>query len=131
MNANSTPCLARLSLALALAVLFGCGRNDKDIRSLNTLKAIEVVKEHVEANKKRLHLEWMERYPPGVNAQELKNDPTYSHECYVYVQSGPMATATGGPAVQRGLFIVGYNRKSGKWEITSGEVPKIIELKPL
>jgi len=131
MKSNSTPCLARLSLAMALVVSFGCGKKDQGVRSLNTSKAIEVVKKHVEANKKRLHLEWVERYPQGVNAQELKSDPTYSYECYIYVSSGPMATATGAPAVQRGLFIVGYNRESGKWEITSGEVPKVIELKPL
>jgi len=113
-------------------VLFiGCGKKVEKVQDLNTSKAIKLVKEHVETNKERLHLEWVKRYPPGVNAQELANDPTYSYECYIYVTSGPMATKTGAPAVQRALFIVGYNKKTWKWEITSGEVPKLVELKPL
>jgi len=116
---------------LICALLTGCGGKVEKVQDLNTSKAIKLVKNHVESNKERLHLDWVLRYPPGVNAQELKNDPTYSYECYIYVTSGPMATKTGAPAVRRALFIVGYNKKTGKWEITSGEVPKVVELKPL
>ena len=122
------PLAAALGLSALILPFAGCAKpNRPDI--IDTADALEVVKEHVEENKERLHLEWVERYPPGVKGQPLKDDPGYSHECFVWVYSGPMSTKTGKPALQKGMFIVGRNKETKKWEITSGEVPIKIELK--
>ena len=106
----------------------GCG-NGKT-KDVDTADAIKLVRDHVEENKERLHLQWVERYPPSVKSTSLEGDGTFSHECRIYIFSGPMVMPKSKkPARQRGYYDVRFRRETGEWEITTGEVPKDIKLK--
>ncbi|MDP6356766.1 MAG: hypothetical protein QF473_16765 [Planctomycetota bacterium] len=118
------------STALVCLLFSGCSGDKK--KEADTAVALKMVQDHVEENKERLHLQWVEKYPPGVKATLLEGDGTFSHECRVFVFSGPMAMPkTGKPARQSGYYILKFRSETGEWEITSGEVPKAIKLKKM
>ncbi|MBI2193537.1 MAG: hypothetical protein HYU36_16295 [Planctomycetes bacterium] len=120
-------------MSWTLAWLPGCGGGDPVENEMDEVVAI--VKRHVEQNRERLQLGWIQEFPSAVKAYEVPKNPDFTHECYVWVNSGTssknrMSMPDGKPAKQVGLFIVGRNRRTGKWEITSGEGPIHVELKP-
>ncbi|MDA0838576.1 MAG: hypothetical protein O3B01_02940 [Planctomycetota bacterium] len=113
---------------LACLLFTGCGSNKQT--EVDSAGALKLVQSHVEENKERLHLQWVEKYPPGVKATPLEGDGTFSHECRIFVFSGPMAMPNSGkPARRTGYYVVKFRRDTGEWEITSGEVPMDIQLK--
>jgi len=115
------------STILVCLLFTSCGDDKK--KDVNTADALKLVLGHVEENKERLHLQWVEKYPPGVKATSLEGDGTFSHECRIFVFSGPRAMPKSGkPARQVGYYMLKFRTETGEWEITSGEVPMGIKL---